>query len=132
MARSDFVADFITVIRNAQKARKDKATVLTSKLTTRIAEILKEEGFLMSVKVFSEGSKNFARLQFKYVKGRRPAIQGIRRVSKPGLRQYRGYEEFGRVQGGLGIAIISTSKGILSDRQARKEKAGGEVLCTVW
>lgn len=132
MAQSDFVGDFITVIRNAQKARKDKATIPTSKLTTRIAEILKEEGFITSVKVFSEGCKNFARLQFKYVRGRRPAIQGIRRVSKPGLRKYRGCEDLGRVQGGLGISILSTSKGILSDRQARKEKTGGEVLCTVW
>ncbi|MBN1688893.1 MAG: 30S ribosomal protein S8 [Candidatus Omnitrophica bacterium] len=132
MPITDFAADFLTVIRNASKARKDKITLPASNMTIRIAEILKDEGFIRSVKVFSEGNKRFARIHLKYVKGGRPAIQGIRRISKPGLRSYVGYESIPKVRGGLGVAIVSTSKGLMVGRSARKEKAGGELICCVW
>lgn len=132
MARTDFVGDFLTVIRNASKAHKDKVSVPSSKLTVRIAEILKEEGFLENVKSFSEGNKHFVRIHLKYMDGKKSAILGIRRVSKPGRRWYVGNGEVPKVQGGLGIAIISTSKGLLTDRQARQQKVGGEFICKVW
>ena len=132
MARTDFVADFITVIRNAQKARKDKVSLQTSNLTTQIAELLKAEGFVSTVKTFSDGKKPMIRIHLKYLKGKKPAIQGIRRISKPGLRKYSGHDAIPRVLGGLGVAIVSTSKGVLTGRKAREDKVGGEVLCTVW
>lgn len=132
MPVSDFVADFLTIIRNASKARKEKVTLPASKLTVRIAEILKEEGFVENVKPFSEDKKNYVRVHLKYVQGKKPAILGLRRVSKPGRRRYMGAEGLPRIQGGLGVAIVSTSKGLLTDRQARKQNIGGELLCTVW
>ena len=131
MPVTDFVADFLTVIRNASKARKEKVTIPASLLTTRIAEILKEEGFIESVKPFAEGPKHFVRVHLKYIR-KRPAIQGLRRISTPGRRVYLASDEVPRVQGGLGIAIVSTSKGVLTDHQARKGKVGGELLCKVW
>ncbi len=132
MPVTDFVADFLTVIRNASKAKKDKVTIPASRMTTKIADILKEEGFVDNVKTFSEGKKNFIRIHLKYVSGKQPAIQGLKRISTPGRRVYVNSEEIPRVQGGLGIAIVSTSKGILTDKQARLNKAGGELLCRVW
>ncbi len=132
MPVTDFVADFLTVVRNAAKAKKDKVTVPSSKMTAKIAEILKEEGFVENVKAFSEEKKNYLRIHLKYIRGKKSAIQGLRRVSKPGRRIYVGSEEIPRVLGGLGVAIISTSQGILTDRQARQNKAGGELLCKVW
>lgn len=132
MPVTDFVADFLTVVRNASKAKKDKVTVPASKMTVKIAEILKEEGFVDNVKPFTEGKKNFIRIHLKYIRGKHAAIQGLRRISKPGRRFYVSSDEIPRVQGGLGVAIVSTSKGILTDRQARQSKSGGELLCTVW
>ena len=132
MPVTDPVADFLTVVRNASKAKKDKVTVPASKMTVKIAEILKEEGFVENVKPFTEGKKNFIRIHLKYVRGKYAAIQGLRRMSKPGRRFYVSSEDIPRVQGGLGVAIVSTSKGILTDRQARQAKSGGELLCTVW
>ncbi len=132
MPVTDFVADFLTVIRNASKAKKEKVTVPASKMTARIAELLKEEGFIENTKPFSEGNKRFLRIHLKYVRDKRAAIQGLRRISKPGLRTYVGYEEIPRIQGGLGVAIVSTSKGLMTDREARKNKSGGELVCTVW
>lgn len=132
MACSDFVADFLTVIRNAARAGKDKATIPASNMTVGIAEILKKEGFIDNVKVFSDKNKKFVRIHLKYMRGQKPAIQGLKRVSTPGLRKYVGCNQIPRVLGGLGIAILSTSKGIISDREARQQKLGGEVLCTVW
>ena len=131
MPVTDFVADFLTVVRNASKARKEKVTVPSSNMTKKIAEILKEEGFVESVKPFSEGCKQFVRIHLKYIR-KKPAIQGLRRISTPGRRVYVGTDEVPRVQGGLGVAIVSTSKGILTDHQARKTKVGGELLCAVW
>lgn len=132
MPVTDFVGDFLTVIRNASKAHKDKVTAPASKMTVRIAELLREEGFVDNVKPFSEDKKQFVRVHLKYMHGKRPAIQGLRRVSKPGRRRYVASEAIPRIQGGLGVAIVSTSKGIMTDREARKSKVGGELLCTVW
>jgi small subunit ribosomal protein S8 len=131
MPVTDFVADFLTVVRNASSARKDKVTVPASNMTTKIAEILKEEGFVESVKPFAEGPKKFIRIHLKYIR-KKPAIQGLKRISKPGRRVYVAGEEVPRVQGGLGVAIVSTSKGLLTDQQARKTNVGGELLCAVW
>lgn len=132
MPRTDFIADFLTMIRNASKAHKDKVTLLASNITVKIAELLQEEGFVGQTKVFSEGNKRFIRVHLKYVKGDKPAIQGLRRISKPGIRKYVGVEEIPRVQGGIGIAIVSTSKGVITDRKARQDKIGGELICSVW
>ena len=132
MPCTDFVGDFLTVVRNAARAKKDKVTAPASNLTAQIAEILKEEGFIDNVKVFAEGKKRFVRVHLKYMRGAKSAIQGLKRISRPGRRFYVGHEEIPRVQGGLGVAIVSTSKGILPDRKARQEKLGGELLCTVW
>jgi small subunit ribosomal protein S8 len=132
MPVTDFVADFLTVIRNASMAHKEKVTFGASNMTIKIAEILKEEGFVENVKVFTEENKRFIRVHLKYIRGKKPAIQGLKRVSKPGRRIYLPHDRIPRVQGGLGVAIVSTSSGLLTDRNARKSKVGGELLCTVW
>lgn len=132
MPVTDFVGDFLTVIRNASKAHKEKVTLPASKMTVKIAELLKTEGFVENVKPFTENKKQFVRIHLKYMQGKRAAIQGLRRLSKPGRRRYVGSTEIPRVQGGLGVAVVSTPKGILTDRDARKTKVGGELLCTVW
>jgi small subunit ribosomal protein S8 len=132
MPRTDFIGDFLTMIRNASKAGKDKVTVPASKFTVRVAEILKEEGFVQQTRVFAEGKKVFVRIHLKYLSKQKPAIQGLRRLSKPGLRRYVGVDRIPQVRGGLGISILSTSKGIMCDRQARESKSGGELVCSVW
>ena len=132
MTSTDSVADFLTQVRNASRAGKEKLTACSSKLAVRIAEILKEEGFIDNYKFFSEGNKRFIRIHLKYLRGRQPAIQGIKRVSKPGRRIYVGCEEIPRVVGGLGISVVSTSKGVLVDREAKKARVGGELICKVW
>ena len=133
MSRYDFIGDFLTSIRNASKAHKDKLTAPASILTVRIAEILKAEGFIENVKPFNDGNKNFVRIHLKYLPGgKKSAIQGLKRISTPGLRRYVGCDEIPKVLGGLGIVILSTPKGILTGKQAREAKAGGEILCTVW
>ena len=133
MSRYDFIGDFLTSIRNASKAHKDKLTAPASIITIRIAEILKNEGFIENVKPFNDGNKSFVRIHLKYLAGgKKTAIQGLKRISTPGLRRYVGYEDIPKVLGGFGIAILSTPKGVLTGRQAREAKAGGEVLCTVW
>jgi small subunit ribosomal protein S8 len=132
MPVTDFVGDFLTVVRNASRARKDKVTARASGLTVRLAEILKEEGFIGNFKPFNEGNKRFVRIELRYLRGRQPAIQGLQRVSKPGRRIYIGSDKIPRVVGGLGVAVVSTSKGVLVDREARKAQVGGEYLCKVW
>ena len=131
MPVTDFVADFLTVVRNASRAHKEKVTAPASNLTVKIAEILKEEGFVENTKVFTEDNKRFIRLHLKYIR-KKPALQGLKRISTPGRRLYVDSLSIPRVQGGLGVAIVSTSKGVLTDRDARKNKVGGELLCTVW
>lgn len=133
MSRYDFIGDFLTAIRNAAMAQKDKVSIPSSVLTVRIAELLKDEGFVENVKPFSEGNKNFVRIHLKYLsRGKKSAIQGLKRVSTPGLRRYVGYQDIPKVLGGLGVAILSTPKGVMTDRQAREAKVGGELVCMVW
>lgn len=133
MANStDFIADFLTHIRNASRAKKDKVTTRSSKLALQITEILKKEGFIDSYKPFSEDNREFVRIHLKYLGGKKPVIQGIQKVSKPGRRVYFGCDEIPRVMGGLGISVVSTSKGLVIDREARQNRLGGEILCKVW
>ena len=129
---TDFIGDFLTVIRNACRARKDKVTARASNLTVRPAEILKAEGFIENFKFFKEGEKRFVRIELRYLRGKQPALQGIQRISRPGKRIYLGSEDVPRVRGGLGVAVISTSKGVVVDREARKARVGGEFICKVW
>lgn len=107
-------------------------TTPASKLNVRITEILKEEGFIENFKVAEEGIKKVIRIHLKYASGKKPVIQSLVRISKPGLRHYVGTQKIPRVLGGLGVSILSTSKGVMSDRKARAEKVGGELLCKVW
>jgi len=129
---TDFVADFLTQIRNASRVGKEKVTIPASQFTLRIVEILKREGFIDNYKEFSEGNKHFVRIHLKYLRGKQPVIQGIQRVSKPGRRIYVGSEKIPRVRGGLGISVVSTSKGMMVDREAKKARVGGELVCKVW
>ena len=129
---TDRIADFLTQIRNASRSQKASVTVPGSKLALRITEILKREGFIESFKPVEDKTKQVVRIHLKYGKDKRSAIQSLVRVSKPGLRYYFGYREVPRVLGGLGVAILSTSKGVMTDREARTQKIGGELLCKVW
>lgn len=128
----DSIGDFLTVIRNATKAGKEKLTVPSSNLKLKIAEILKKEGFIDTYKLIDQDKKQYMRIHLKYIQGKQPAIRAIHRVSTPGLRRYVGHKDVPKVLGGLGIAIVSTSRGVLTDKDARREKLGGEVLCKVW
>ena len=126
----DTVANMLTCIRNASKALKPQVFVRHSKLKENIARILKQEGFISDYLVVDEAKKE---LQIKLkIKARKGVIEGVKRVSKPGLRQYVGADEIPRVLGGLGVAIISTPKGVLTGQEAREQKVGGEVLAHVW
>ena len=131
-APTDPIADFLTQIRNASRAGKANLTLPGSALTLKIAGILKQEGFIENFKLVEEGVKRLIRIHLKYVKGKQPVIQSVVRISKPGLRQYVNCQEIPRVLGGLGVAILSTSKGVMTDREARVQKVGGELLCKVW
>ena len=129
---TDPIADFLTQLRNAMHAGKASVTARGSRLTLKIAEILKKENFVENFKLIEDKGKRSIRVHLKYAKGKQPAIQSLVRVSKSGLRQYFGYEDIPRVLGGLGVAILSTSKGVMTDREARTQKVGGELLCKVW
>ena len=131
-APTDPISDFLTQIRNAARAGKPNVTLKGSKLTVKISEILKTEGFIEAFKVANEGPKRLIRIHLKYAKDKQPVIQSLVRISKPGRRQYVDSGEIPRVLGGLGIAILSTSKGVMTDREARTAKVGGELLCKVW
>lgn len=132
MAVTDPVADFLNRIKNGQKARFEKVDIPASRLKINIARILKDEGYIRNFKVVRDDKQGILRVQLKYTDNREGAIAGIKRVSKPGCRVYVGHEEIPRVMNGLGLNILSTSKGILSDRDARKEGVGGELLCSIW
>lgn len=127
---SDPIADMLTRIRNAQRTRKSSVTMAATKLKTAIAEVLKTEGYILDYQVEEIDGKKQLLVNLKYYQGR-PVIESIRRVSRPGLRVYRNKDKLPQVMGGMGIAIISTSKGIMSDRAARLVGEGGEVLCCV-
>lgn len=133
MSLSDPVSDMLTRVRNAHMANQDMVVIPHSKLKGEIARILKHEGYVKDYAVDANTTvQKGLRLYLKYGPEREPVIQGIKRVSKPGLRRYADVSSVPRVLGGLGIAIISTSKGLMTDREARKSKVGGEVLCFVW
>ncbi len=133
MSFTDPVGDMLTRIRNGSAARHEKVLVPASRLKERIAEVLREEGYIKDFVVHKDDKKQGAiTILLKYSSDREPAISDIKRVSKPGLRRYVPTDEIPRVLNGLGIAILSTSKGVLVDREARKQKVGGELICTVW
>ena len=132
MQITDPIADMLTRIRNAGSARHETVDVPNSKMKKAIAEILLEEGYIKSFQLIDDGTQGVIRIQLKYLAGKEKVISGLRRVSKPGLRVYAGADELPRVLKGLGIAIISTSRGVMTDKAARANHVGGEVLAFVW
>ena len=132
MNLTDPVADFLTRIRNAHNARHQKLDVPASRLKAEVARILKEEGYISNVKPVEEEGRQLLRVYLKYGVNSEPAIRDLKRVSKPGCRVYIGKDEIRRVQGGLGISIMTTPRGVMTGRQARREGVGGEILCEVW
>ena len=131
MSMTDPIADMLTRIRNGIQARHDRVELPASKLKVEIARILKSEGFISNYKVADEAA-NMLRIYLKYAEDGEPVIHGIERVSRPGRRVYRGKDDIPRVLGGLGLSIVSTSRGVLSGAEAARNGIGGEVLCQVW
>lgn len=132
MTMTDPIADMLTRIRNANSVHHDKVGIPCSKIKTAIAEILKSEGFIKDFEVVAGEHQNVIRVQLKYGPNKEKVISGIKRISKPGLRVYTQKDQLPRVLGGLGIAVISTSKGMMTDKAARKAGLGGEVVAYVW
>ena len=132
MQMSDVIADMLTRIRNANDAKHATVDIPASNMKKAIADILVDEGYVKSYQIIEDGKQGVIRVTLKYTAGKQKVIRGIRRVSKPGLRIYAGYEDMLKVMNGLGIAIVSTSKGIMTDKKARESKIGGEVLAFVW
>lgn len=132
MPVNDPVGDMLTRLRNASRARHDKVVVPHSKLKAEVARCLKDEGYVGEIVTHDQGPRKEMTIFLKYGPDKSPVIQGIKRVSRPGLRRYVGVEEIPRPLGGLGISIVSTSRGILVDAEARKQKVGGELICTVY
>ncbi len=129
---TDPVADFLTRVRNAIRAKQQKVDVPASKLKLEIARILKEEGYISNYKATEENGQKLLRVYLKYGNGNEAAISNLNRISKPGCRVYVGRTEIPRVLGGLGINILTTPKGVMTGRDARKSGVGGEILCEVW
>ena len=132
MQISDVIADMLTRIRNANNAKHETVDIPASNMKKAIADILLAEGYIKSVQVIEDGKQGVIRVALKYGPGKSKVIHGLKRVSKPGLRIYAGCEDMPGVYNGLGIAIVSTSKGIMTDKKARKENVGGEILAFVW
>lgn len=132
MVMTDPIADFLTRIRNANMVYKETVEIPSSKLKKSLSEILKREGYIRDFEFVEDGKQGIIRLYLKYGGGKERTITDIKRISKPGLRVYAQKDEIPRVLGGLGIAIISTSSGIVTDKEARREGIGGEVICYVW
>ena len=132
MVVNDPIADMLTRIRNAQVAKHDSVTMPASNMKKNIAKLLLEEGYIKSYEFIDDGLQGSIKITLKYLDKKQPVIVGLKRISKPGLRVYAACEDLPKVLDGLGIAIISTSKGIMTDKAARKENLGGEVLCSVW
>ena len=130
--QTDPIADFLTRIRNAAAAKHQRVDVPVSKLKTEIARILKEEGYIANYKATEEDGHKIIRVYLKYTATNEAVIRDLKRVSRPGCRVYVGRDEIRRVQGGLGICILTTPKGVMTGRQARRESVGGEILCEVW
>lgn len=129
---TDPIADFLTRIRNANMVYQEKVEVPASRVKRALAEILKNEGYIKSYEYVEDNKQGILRLYLKYGPNREKVITGLKRISRPGLRVYAKKGEVPRVLGGLGIAVISTSKGILTDKEARREGVGGEVICYIW
>jgi small subunit ribosomal protein S8 len=127
---TDPISDMLTRIRNGQKARKTSVSMPASKVKVAVVNVLKDEGYITDFETSGEGAEGTLNVELKYFEGK-PVIEKVERVSKPGLRIYRGKDELPKVLGGLGIAIVSTSLGVMSDRQAREKGVGGEVICVV-
>jgi small subunit ribosomal protein S8 len=132
MTTSDPIADMLTRVRNALSARHAKVDVPASRLKTELARILKDEGYIANYKLTEDGSQKSIRIYLKYTTGNMPVISRIERVSRPGCRVYVGSKEVPRVLGGLGVNILTTPRGVMTGKMARKEGVGGEVLCHVW
>ncbi|WP_040198037.1 30S ribosomal protein S8 [Candidatus Soleaferrea massiliensis] len=132
MQITDTIADMLTRIRNANAAKHDTVDIPASNMKKAIAQILLDEGYIKGFQVTEDGKQGVIHMSLKYVENKAPVITGLRRVSKPGLRIYTDCENMPKVMKGLGIAIISTSKGVMTDKTARKENVGGEVLAFVW
>ncbi|KPU26772.1 30S ribosomal protein S8 [Caloranaerobacter sp. TR13] len=132
MVMTDPIADMLTRIRNSNNAKHETVDIPASNMKKAIAEILLNEGFIKGYDIIDDNKQGIIRIQLKYGKNNERVITGLKRISKPGLRVYAKRDEIPRVLGGLGIAILSTSKGIMTDKAARKEGVGGEVICYVW
>lgn len=132
MTPSDPIADMLTRVRNAIRARHQKVDVPASKMKLELARILKEEGYIVNYKMADDGAQKAIRLYLKYTPSNQPAISHIERVSRPGCRVYVASKEIPRVLGGLGINILTTPRGLMTGRDARKENVGGELLCQIW
>jgi len=132
MVMTDPIADFLTRIRNANSVNHDKVEIPASKLKKTMAQILKDEGMIKDFEYIEDGKQGILRVHLKYGPNKQKVITGLKRISRPGLRVYAKKDEVPRILGGLGIAIISTSQGVMTDKQARKRGLGGEVLCYIW
>ena len=132
MQISDVIADMLTRIRNANDAKHDTVDIPASNLKKSIAQILLEEGYIKNFQIVEDGKQGIIRVTLKYAAGKQKVINGLRRVSKPGLRIYSNCEDMPKVMNGLGIAIVSTSKGVMTDKKARQNNVGGEILAFVW
>jgi small subunit ribosomal protein S8 len=132
MSMTDPIADMLTRVRNALTAGKEKVDIPASAVKEGIARILRDEGFIINYRIMEDSKQGIIRVTLKYSDSEIPAIENLQRISRPGRRVYVGTDEIPRVLNGLGIAILSTSKGILTDRDSRTQKVGGEVLCYVW
>jgi small subunit ribosomal protein S8 len=132
MQISDVIADMLTRIRNANDAKHDTVDIPASNLKKSIAQILLDEGYIKNFQIVEDGKQGIIRVTLKYAAGKQKVIHGLRRVSKPGLRIYSNCEDMPRVMNGLGIAIVSTSKGVMTDKKARQANVGGEILAFVW
>ena len=132
MQITDTIADLLTRIRNASSAKHDSVEIPASNMKKAICQILVDEGYVKNYTVTQDGKQGIIKVTLRYGEGKTPVIQGLRRVSKPGLRIYSNAAELPKVMKGLGIAIISTSRGVMTDREARKQNLGGEVLAFIW
>ncbi|MBI3354224.1 MAG: 30S ribosomal protein S8 [Nitrospirae bacterium] len=132
MVMTDPIADMLTRIRNASKVKFDKVDIPSSRIKGEIVKILKEEGFIKNYKFLKDKRQGLIRVYLKYTQDEKQILTGIKRVSTPGRRVYSGVDEIPHIKGGLGVAILSTPKGILTDKEARRSKIGGEILCYVW
>lgn len=132
MQMSDVIADMLTRIRNANNAKHETVDIPASKMKKSIADILVDEGYIKGAQIIEDGKQGIIRVTLKYGQGKQKILQGLRRVSKPGLRVYSNCEDMPRVMNGLGIAIVSTSKGLMTDKKARSLNIGGEIIAFVW